>query len=61
MSLSEELRESVGPLWEKTVSHPFVIELGDGTLPTEKWRVYFQQDHLFLKHFLTASGQDSFL
>ena len=52
MSLSEELRESVGPLWEKTVSHPFVMELGDGTLPAEKWRVYFQQDHLFLKHWI---------
>lgn len=52
MSLSEELRSSVGPLWEKTVAHPFVIELGDGTLPQEKFRVYFQQDHLFLRDWI---------
>ena len=49
MSLSEDLQKSVGPLWEKTVTHPFVIELGDGTLPEEKFNVYFQQDHLFLR------------
>jgi thiaminase/transcriptional activator TenA len=49
MSLSDELRQSVGPIWEKTVTHPFVIELGDGTLPEEKFSVYFQQDSLFVK------------
>jgi len=52
MSLSEDLQKSVGPLWEKTVTHPFVIELGDGTLPWEKFNVYFQQDHLFLKDWI---------
>ena len=52
MSLSEELRLSVGPLWEKTVAHPFVIEMGDGTLPQEKFRVYFHQDHLFLRDWI---------
>lgn len=39
----------VYPLWEKTVTHPFVVELGDGTLPQEKFDVYFQQNHLFLR------------
>ena len=52
MSLSEDLRRSVGALWEKTVTHPFVIELGDETLPAEKFNVYFQQDHLFLKDWI---------
>ena len=52
MSLTEDLKASVGPLWEKTVSHPFVIELGDGTLPQEKFNVYFQQDHLFLRDWI---------
>ena len=33
MSRSDDLRSSIGPLWEKTVFHPFVTELGDGTLP----------------------------
>ena len=52
MGLSEELRQSVGALWEKTVTHPFVIELGDGTLPEEKFNVYFEQDHLFLRDWI---------
>jgi len=31
------------------VTHPFVQELGDGTLPTDKFRRYFLQDYLFLR------------
>ena len=53
MSLSEDLRSSVGPLWEKTVAHPFVTELGEGTLPEEKFDVYFQQDHFFLRDWIS--------
>ena len=49
MGLSDELREGVGPIWEQVVTHPFVIELGDNTLSPERFRVYFDQDHLFLK------------
>ena len=52
MSLSDDLRRSVGPLWERTVTHPFVLELGDGTLSQEIFDVYFQQDHLFLKDWI---------
>ena len=52
MSLTEDLKQSVGPLWERTVTHPFVIELGEGTLPSEKFSVYFQQDHLFLRDWI---------
>ena len=47
--MSEELRGGVGPLWERTVTHPFVIELGDSTLPREIFDLYFDQDYLFLK------------
>jgi thiaminase (transcriptional activator TenA) len=49
MVLSNGLREGVGPLWEKVVAHPFVIELGEGALPPEIFNVYFDQDYLFLK------------
>ncbi len=52
MSFTEELKSSVGPLWGKTVAHPFVAELGDGTLPAEVFRVYFEQDHLFLRDWI---------
>ena len=58
MSLSSELKESVGDLWDKTVSHPFVKELGDGSLPEEVFDIYFKQDHIFLKDWiaLMAAG-----
>ncbi len=49
MALSDELKAGVGPLWEKVVTHPFVIELGDNTLPRETFDIYFDQDYLFLK------------
>lgn len=49
MRLSEDLKQSVEPLWEKTVTHPVVIKLGNCTLAAEKFSVYFQLDHLFLR------------
>ena len=52
MSLTEDLKESVGPLWGMTVNHPFVSELGDGTLSPEVFEVYFRQDHLFMRDWI---------
>ena len=52
MSLSDDLRASVDPIWEKVVGHPFVRELGDNTLPPETFNVYFDQDYLFLKDWV---------
>ena len=52
MSLTDDLRQSVGPLWDKTVNHPFVSDLGDGTLSGDVFEVYFKQDHLFVKDWI---------
>ena len=49
MGLSDELRASVDAVWERVVTHTFVIELGDSTLPQATFDVYFDQDYLFLK------------
>lgn len=49
MGLSDELREGVGSIWEQVVTHPFVIQLGDNTLPPTTWDIYFEQDYLFLQ------------
>ena len=49
MGLSDELRAGVAPTWGKVVSHSFVTELGDNTLPRETFYLYFDQDYLFLK------------
>ena len=53
MSLAEYLQREARPLWEKVVTHPFVMELGDGTLLWDKFKVYFQQDHVFLRDWIS--------
>ena len=47
-SFSEELRESAREIWEGYHRHPFVLGLGDGTLPLEKFRYFMIQDYLYL-------------
>ncbi len=56
MPLSDDLRQSNLDLWERMVTHLFVQELGDGTLPIEKFRRYFLQDYLFLKTLAKVIG-----
>ena len=46
--LSERLRQSVLPLWQKQLEHPFVVALGNGTLPQKNFEFYIRQDALFL-------------
>ena len=52
MGLSDQLKAGVDPLWEEVVSHPFVIQLGDGSLSPDVFHRYFEQDYLFLKDWL---------
>lgn len=49
MGFTRQLKDKHKNLWERMVTHPFVQELVDGTLPPEKFRRYFLQDYLFLK------------
>lgn len=56
MAFSDDLRKSNGDLWERTVTHLFVQELGDGTLSPDKFRRYFLQDYLFLKTLAKVVG-----
>src|SRR6059058_374190 len=46
--LSERLRESVLSLWQRQLSHPFVVALGNGSLPRANFEFYIRQDALFL-------------
>ena len=57
MSLIRELREKHGGLWHRMVTHPFVVELGDGTLPAEKFRAYFLQDYVFVRDLVSMTAQ----
>src|SRR5215831_20527620 len=48
MTLSERLHQAAAPIWQKTLAHPFVTDLGNGTLPLENFRFYMCQDYVFL-------------
>ncbi len=46
-----ECRRRAEPAWRKTLEHPFLKALSDGTLPREKFRFYLEQDLLYLREF----------
>lgn len=48
MSFCEHLRKLAKPIWDAQLSHPFVVALGNGTLPQRKFRYYILQDARFL-------------
>ncbi|RSL30537.1 thiaminase II [Salibacterium salarium] len=48
MTFSERLYEKVKPIWEKNHNHPFVQEMGKGTLDKDKFRYFMIQDYLYL-------------
>jgi thiaminase/transcriptional activator TenA len=51
MTLTERLHSAAIPIWQKTLTHPFVIELGNGSLPLEKFQFYMRQDYVFLVEY----------
>jgi thiaminase/transcriptional activator TenA len=48
MSFSNHLRKLTVSIWDAQLSHPFVVALGDGTLPEQKFQYYILQDARFL-------------
>lgn len=48
MSFSKKLKKHCQPDWEAGYLHPFVQELGQGTLAVEKFQFYLLQDYLYL-------------
>ena len=56
MPLTQELRDKYRDLWERMVAHPFVIEMGDGTLPVDKFRRYFLQDYVFVRDLVSMTA-----
>lgn len=53
-SLFAQLRRAVAEDWLAYTQHPFVQQLGQGTLPEKAFRHYLIQDYRFLIHFARA-------
>lgn len=49
MSFTRRLRQLAEPIWDAQLTHPFVVALGNGTLPKRKFRYYILQDARYLE------------
>ncbi|MEX0927669.1 MAG: TenA family protein [Dehalococcoidia bacterium] len=56
MSVSDRLKAASPALWESAISHPFINEMGEGSLDPEKFRRYFIQDYVFVNDLVKVSG-----
>jgi thiaminase/transcriptional activator TenA len=52
--LFERLRADCGDVWSRYIRHPFVLALGDGSLPRENFQNFLVQDYLFLIQYARA-------
>lgn len=48
MKFSQRLYDKLQPIWRQNHNHPFVVEMGNGTLDPDKFRFYMVQDYLYL-------------
>lgn len=51
MKFTEDLFKEVEEIWNGYLKHPFVMEMGRGTLPKKKFKDYLIQDYLYLKEY----------
>ena len=56
MALVDQLRKNSGRMWTDATDHPFITELGDGSLPEHKFRRYFIQDYVFVNQLAKVGG-----
>lgn len=51
MSFSRSLKDRAAAIWEDGYQHPFVQEIGKGTLDKEKFKFYLLQDYHYLLQY----------
>ena len=56
MPLADDLRAQYHRQWEAVATHPFVLEMGDGSLDIAKFRNYFRQDYVFCKDLVALTA-----
>lgn len=56
MGFSNQLRNENKLIWDAILEHPFVRELGAGTLPLDKFTYYVKQDYQYLVEFARCIG-----
>jgi thiaminase (transcriptional activator TenA) len=54
MRFTEELWQSIEPIYAAILCHPFLTGLTDGSLPRESFQFYAVQDALYLREFARA-------
>ena len=51
IAFHDSLRQAAQPIWDAILAHPFLKELGEGTLPHERFLYFIRQDYLYLFDF----------
>lgn len=51
MGFSAEIRRRADDIWQAIFSHPFVVGIGEGTVPLDAFRFFVQQDYLYLVEY----------
>ena len=49
MSFTASMRRMAKPIWDAQLTHPFVVALGNGTLPKRTFKYYILQDARYLE------------
>lgn len=56
MSILQKIVRQSEEIWQACLSHPFLQELGQGTLPMEKFKGYIIDDSLYLREYARVFG-----